>query len=51
MLFRSDLIIQSSQLRMGNIPNELVPNLIDEIPILSILAAFSEGVLRLENIG
>lgn len=47
----ADLIIQSSQLRMGNIPNDLVPNLIDEIPILSILAAFSEGVLRLENIG
>ena len=47
----ADLVVQSSQLKLKPVPNYLVPNLIDEIPILSVVAAFSDGQLKLDGIG
>lgn len=40
----ADIVVQSSSLRNpGAIDAALIPNIIDEIPILSIAAAFAEG--------
>jgi len=47
----ADLVVCSSQLQLKSVPNYLVPNLIDEIPILSLVAAFSDGQLKLDGIG
>ena len=47
----ADLFVCSSQLKLKSVPNYLVPNLIDEIPILSVVAAFSDGQLTLDGIG
>ncbi|MBL6693258.1 MAG: 3-phosphoshikimate 1-carboxyvinyltransferase [Proteobacteria bacterium] len=47
----ADLVVQSSKINLKSVPNYLVPNLIDEIPILSVIAAFSDGKLKLEGIG
>ena len=47
----ADLFVCSSQLQLKSVPNYLVPNLIDEIPILSVVAAFSDGQLKLDGIG
>jgi len=47
----ADLFVYSSQLQLKSVPNYLVPNLIDEIPILSVVAAFSDGQLKLDGIG
>ena len=47
----ADLFVRSSQLQLKSVPNYLVPNLIDEIPILSVVAAFSDGQLKLDGIG
>ena len=47
----ADLFVRSSQLELKSVPNYLVPNLIDEIPILSVVAAFSDGQLKLDGIG
>ncbi|NLT52204.1 MAG: 3-phosphoshikimate 1-carboxyvinyltransferase [Ignavibacteria bacterium] len=38
-----DLIIKSSKLKNVEIPAELIPNIIDEIPILSVAGIFAEG--------
>ncbi len=38
-----DLIIKSSQLKNVELPKEIIPNIIDEIPILSIAGIFAEG--------
>ena len=47
----ADLFVRSSLLKLKSVPNYLVPNLIDEIPILSVVAAFSDGQLKLDGIG
>ena len=44
-----DLIIKHSKLKNVTIEPELVPNLIDEIPILSILGYFAEGDFVVRN--
>jgi len=45
-----DLIIQSSTLNSNiKIEGEIIPNVIDEIPILSIAAAFSNGTFEIRN--
>ncbi len=43
------ITVTHQQLSNIQIPAELVPNIIDEIPILSILATRSEGVLKLRH--
>ena len=44
-----DMIVKSSQLEGINVPNSIIPNIIDEIPILSIAASFAEGQTKIEN--
>ncbi len=46
---RGDLIIKSSDLINVEIPEELVPNIIDEIPILTIAGIFGEGHFEIKN--
>ncbi|WP_457565450.1 3-phosphoshikimate 1-carboxyvinyltransferase, partial [Caldithrix abyssi] len=44
-----EIVIRPQKLHNIEIPEELIPNIIDEIPILSILAARSEGTLVLRH--
>ncbi|MCU7495549.1 MAG: 3-phosphoshikimate 1-carboxyvinyltransferase [Ignavibacteria bacterium] len=44
-----DLIVSSSVLHNVEIPKEVIPNIIDEIPILSIAGLFAEGDFRISN--
>jgi len=43
------LIVKNSKLRNCSIEKELVPNIIDEIPILSIAGLFAEGKFEIRN--
>ncbi len=44
-----DLIIQSSQLTATDISGDMLPLLIDEIPILAVAAAFAKGTTRIAD--
>lgn len=44
-----DILVRSSKLKNIEIPLELVPNIIDEIPILSIAGIFAEGKFRITD--
>jgi len=44
-----DIIIKSSKLEGIKVPNSIIPNIIDEIPILSIAACFAEGKTTIKN--
>lgn len=44
-----DLIIKSSDLKNINIDKDIIPNIIDEIPVLSVAGLFAEGEFRLRN--
>lgn len=44
-----DIRVKSSKLKAFTIKKEIVPSLIDEIPILVILALFSEGLSKIEG--
>ena len=44
-----DILVKSSNLKGIEVPEELIPNIIDEIPILSIAAAFAEGLTSIKN--
>ena len=44
-----DIHIRSSELRGINVPDNIIPNIIDEIPILSIAACFAEGKTVIKN--
>jgi len=44
-----DIIVKSSQLEGINVPNNIIPNIIDEIPILSVAASFAEGQTIIKN--
>lgn len=44
-----DLIIESSPLNNAEIEKDLVPNIIDEIPILSVAGIFAEGKFVVRN--
>lgn len=44
-----DLRIFSSSLKNIHIPEEIIPNIIDEIPILSIAGIFAEGKFEVRN--
>lgn len=46
-----DLIIYSSKLKNIEISKEIIPNIIDEIPILSIAGIFAEGFFTIKNAG
>jgi len=42
-----DLLIRSSQMKNIEIPKHLIPNIIDEIPILSVAGFFAEGDFKI----
>ncbi len=44
-----DLLIKSSKLHNIEIDKEIIPNIIDEIPILSIAGLFAEGRFEIKN--
>ncbi len=45
-----DILVKSSNLNGIDVPEEIIPNIIDEIPILSIAASFAEGETRITNV-
>ena len=47
--FIGDIYIRSSELRGIDVPDDIIPNIIDEIPILSIAACFAEGKTVIKN--
>ncbi len=44
-----DIIIKSSKLEGIKVPDSIIPNIIDEIPILSIAACFADGQTIIKN--
>ena len=44
-----DIVVKSSKLIGVKVPKNIIPNIIDEIPILSIAAAFADGVTKISN--
>ena len=44
-----DLIVKHSKLKGTKISGEIIPTLIDEIPIISILAAFADGTTTISD--
>lgn len=44
-----DLVIKSSKLKNIDIEPEIIPNLIDEIPVLAVLGFFAEGKFIVRN--
>jgi len=44
-----DIIVRSSKLKNVVIENEIIPNIIDEIPILSVAGLFAEGMFKIES--
>ena len=44
-----DILIKSSNLVEIEVPNSIIPNIIDEIPILSIAAIFADGETIIKN--
>lgn len=47
----ADLLVRSSDLKGTVIEGSLIPTLIDEIPIIAILAAFADGVTTIRDAG
>ena len=45
----ADLRVRSSQLKAGSIAGDLIPRLIDEIPILAVAAAVAEGTTKIRD--
>ena len=44
-----NIFVKSSDLKNVEIPSHLIPNIIDEIPILSVVGIFAEGVFCIRN--
>jgi 3-phosphoshikimate 1-carboxyvinyltransferase len=44
-----DIIVKSSKLKNITIEEDLVPIIIDEIPILSVAGLFAEGIFQIQN--
>ncbi len=44
-----DLIVSSSNLKNIKIQGDIIPNIIDEIPVLSIAGIFAEGTFEIKN--
>ena len=45
----ADILVKSSDLKGIDVPEDIIPNIIDEIPILSIAASFARGETRITN--
>jgi len=44
-----DILVKSSELVGIEVPKKIIPNIIDEIPILSVAASFAEGKTVIKN--
>jgi 3-phosphoshikimate 1-carboxyvinyltransferase len=44
-----DIVVRGSTMHNTDIPPDLIPNIIDEIPVLSVAGIFSEGDFRIKN--
>jgi 3-phosphoshikimate 1-carboxyvinyltransferase len=44
-----DIVVKSSELKNVEIKSEIIPNIIDEIPILSVAGLFAEGSFQIQN--
>ncbi|WOI52019.1 3-phosphoshikimate 1-carboxyvinyltransferase [Parvularcula sp. LCG005] len=47
----ADLVVKSGSLKGVNVPSLRAPSMIDEYPILAVVAAFAEGTTRMEGLG
>ncbi len=47
----ADILVKSSTLHGTDISGEIIPTLIDEIPILAVMAAFAEGTTTIRDAG
>lgn len=45
-----DILVRSSRLKNIGIPAEIIPNIIDEIPVLAVAGIFAEGKFEINNI-
>ena len=46
----ADLVVRASKLKGVRVPAERAPSMIDEYPILAVVAAFAEGETRMEGL-
>jgi 3-phosphoshikimate 1-carboxyvinyltransferase len=46
----ADLVVRASKLKGVTVPAERAPSMIDEYPILAVVAAFAEGETRMEGL-
>ena len=44
-----DIIVETSKLQNIEVPKEIIPNIIDEIPVLSVAGLFAEGNFTIRN--
>ncbi len=44
-----DLLIESSQLKGTTIAGDIMPTLIDEVPIIAVAAAYAQGITEIRN--
>lgn len=45
-----NITVKNSSLKGITIPREVIPNIIDEIPVISVIAAFSEGTTKIYGV-
>lgn len=45
----ADLLVRSSELHVASIEGDLIPTLIDEIPLIAVLAAYAKGTTVIRN--
>ncbi|QQS38144.1 MAG: 3-phosphoshikimate 1-carboxyvinyltransferase [Ignavibacteriales bacterium] len=46
-----DIIVKSSELKNVEVPENIIPNIIDEVPILSVAAVFAKGDFNIRGAG
>lgn len=46
---RGDIVVRSSELQNIDIPHNIIPNIIDEIPILTVAGIFAKGNFSISN--
>lgn len=45
----ADILVRSSSLHAADIGGELIPTLIDELPVIAVMAAFAEGTTQIRD--
>ncbi|MBI4289282.1 MAG: 3-phosphoshikimate 1-carboxyvinyltransferase [Chloroflexi bacterium] len=47
----ADIVVESSELRAVTVKGEIVPRLIDEVPVLAVAACLARGTTTIEDVG